>query len=300
MKARMLRPIFAFVCAWLPSPHVAAQQERETFQFVSVRIVPGECPVSGDRKDWCIGSSGLVPSRAPSSISIQPGGRFEARNQTFENLARIAFGFEGVDPRRGVVERPRVFVPANDRFDITAVTDREWTRPPAGESVPAELRPMLRALLEERFQMKARVETKRVDVYALRLSKNTREPGPGLRRSTATCRGPYTDQTPNAPDSPECPFLLEFARVQAGAVTMTEVARIISRIQGFSDRAIVDDTGLDGIYDLTLTIPSAPVLDRRPIAVREAMQEQLNLELHKAKLPIPTLIIERVKKPTED
>jgi uncharacterized protein (TIGR03435 family) len=40
--------------------------------------------------------------------------------------------------------------------------------------------------------------------------------------------------------------------------------------------------------------------ERWPVAVREALKVQLGLELRKAKLPIPTLVIESAKRPQED
>ena len=89
------------------------------------------------------------PSPSPSTVSVLPGGRFEARNQTFENLARLAFGFEGVDPRNGMVDTPRFFWPENDRFDVTAVSDREWSTPPPGERVPPESHYLRTALVFE-------------------------------------------------------------------------------------------------------------------------------------------------------
>ena len=295
-------------------------EESRTFQFVSIRFVRGVCPA----EVLCVGEGSRLSSPSPASISVLPGGRFEARNQSFENLARLAFGFEGVDPRNGIVNTPRVLFPDRERFDITAMTDRQWSPPPAGERVPPELRPMLRALLEQRFQMTARLGTKKVDVYAVRLANQTGEPGPGLRPSANECRGPYTDP-PEDPveDWPACPFRLEPNRVEAGSVTMTEVAQIISRIQGNRrDRPIVDGTGMQGTFDLQLSIDSptqgratsrgsngsvgeraiasTSMNDRWPIVVQEALREQLGLKLEKAELPIPTLTIESAKRPQED
>jgi uncharacterized protein (TIGR03435 family) len=271
-----------------------AQQPAQTFQFISIRPVPGVCP----QLILCLGAGSKLPSSVPHSISVLPGGRFEARNQSFENLARLAFGFEGVDPRNGVVSMPRLAWIEQDRFDVTAITDREWSVPPAGDLVPAELRVMLRALLEQRFQMKARLHTRKMDVYAVRLSNQ--EPGAGLRRSNGECLGPYTDPQPED-DRPACPFRLEVNLVEAGAVTMIEVARIISRIQGLNaDRPVIDDTGLLGTYDLRLSIDRIVSGERRPIAIRDELRRQLGLKLENAKLPIPTLVIDRAKKPEED
>lgn len=272
-----------------------AQQPAQTFQFISIRPVPGICPTLA----LCLGAGSKAPSSLPHSISVLPGGRFEARNQPFENLARLAFGFEGVDPRKGVVSMPRLAWMEQDRFDVTAITDREWSVPPAGDRVPAELRVMLRGLLEQRFQMKARLHTRKMDVYAVRLSNQ--EPGPGLRRSNGECLGPYTDAQ-SGDDRPACPFRLEVNLVEAGAVTMIEAARIISRIQGLADRPVIDDTGLPGTYDLRLSIDRTILggLERRAIAIRDELGRQLGLTLEKAKLPIPTLVIDRARKPEED
>jgi uncharacterized protein (TIGR03435 family) len=287
----------------------SAQEPKAAFQFVSIRPVPGVCP----QDVLCIGAGSRQPSPSPSTVSVLPGGRFEARNQTFETLARLAFGFEGVDPRNGMVTVPRSFSGEPGRYDITAVSDREWMPPPAGEMVPTELRTMLRKLLEERFQMKARLQARKVDVYALQLAN--REPAAGLRPSRGGCLGPYTDPRPGD-DTPACPFRLErdfvakpgSARrpvptmiVEAGGVTMIEVARILSRVQFFNiDRALVDATGLKGTYDLRLSIDMPSAVDRLPFAFREALLQQLGLKLEKAKLDVPTLVVDRVKKPAED
>jgi uncharacterized protein (TIGR03435 family) len=112
------------------------------------------------------------------------------------------------------------------------------------------------------------------------------------------------------------------SRVEADSITISELARILSRSREFADRPIVDDTGLVGTYRVYLVIglddPQRAVLhdpwqsraqlpepvrltrERLPIAVREALKVQLGLELRKAKLPIPTLVIESAKRPQED
>ena len=247
-------------------------------------------------------------------MAVFSGGRFEARGQTLANLARVAYGFEHVDPGQGVVDVPAGW-PINDRFDITATADHEWTRPPAGMTVPAELRPMLQRLLEDRFALKAQIRTQRISVTALVLAAKTSALGPGLRPSANDCLGPYTEPQPGATSKPRCPFTLEESRIEAGSVTMPEVAAIIARIQGLrrDNHFVVDRTGIAGTFDLTLSM-AAPVeptslLDlsaigerrsRRDLAIREALAMQLGLRLENAKLPVPTLVVERAKRPIED
>jgi len=273
--------------------------------------------------ELCFGGS--APSRNPSSISALPGGRFEARNQTIENLVRVAYGFEQVDPRHGVVDGGALPSARVTRFDVTAVSDREWTNPPAGRQVPTELRTLLRELLENRFKLKARLETKNVDVAALRLARST--PGPGLRRAASECAGPYADPPiDGSAPAPACLYHVDSRRVEAGAMTMAEVAKFLQSVPGLTLRAaIVDQTGLAGRYDVALDIGGPinarrrmPVdvesaagargtllgsdldMERRPIAVREALEKQLGLKLVNTKAEIPVLRIEHAENPEED
>jgi uncharacterized protein (TIGR03435 family) len=278
------------------APSVA---QESSFQIVSIRSA---API------WGIAAVDQL-SDAPSSMNYLPGGRFEAQRVSVEDLARVAYGFERIDPRRGVVQTPRFFWAARERFDLTAVKDGEWTTPSGGDHVPPELRSMLRALLEDRFALKARIATRRVDVYALQLSDGGT--GPWLRPSNEACA-----------DAPRCPASVTSSRIRADSVTTIELARILSGFQELADRPIVDDTGLTGTYRVYLLIgldhPRSAVLhdpwqsptdlpepapltrERWIIAIREALKIQLGLELRKSKLPIPTLVIESAKRPRED
>jgi len=78
------------------------------------------------------------------------------------------------------------------------------------------------------------------------------------------------------------------------------------------DRPVVDQTGLTGKFDFTLTWrpdqlppqgPNAPPLpadlDSRS-DIFTAFQEQLGLKLEVTKTPVEVLVIERVQKPSEN
>src|SRR6185436_4072923 len=78
------------------------------------------------------------------------------------------------------------------------------------------------------------------------------------------------------------------------------------------DRPVVDQTGLSGKFDFTLTWrpdqlptpgPNAPPLpadlDSRS-DIFTAFQEQLGLKLEATKAPVEVLVIERVQKPSEN
>ena len=286
---------------------VEGAQERPTFQLVSIRKV-------------------AVPAGTPaprSSFTVLADGRFEARGATIADLVRIAFGFEEMDPRTGVIDAPNLAWAEWERFDVTAAAEGEWSKPPAGGRIPAELRPMMRTLLEDRFALKANIQNKRIDVYALRLADKAAGPGPSMQRSANTCLGPFTLAPPDA-EKPRCSTQVDGSRIQAGAVTLSDLARILSGIRPLADRPIVDDTGLEGVYDVVIALGLRSPTSRRPAiatvqgsderapfldpydadrwkaTVQEALKTQLGLELRKAKLPVPVLVIDRARRPQED
>jgi uncharacterized protein (TIGR03435 family) len=111
---------------------------------------------------------------------------------------------------------------------------------------------------------------------------------------------------------------------------MSEVAQLIAQIpvlaRGFGlSLPIIDETNLRGLYDLSLSIPivKEPVradpgqseisggsfpgggrgiggFTPSTTAVIRAIETQLGLKLEPARVPVPTLVIERARKPQED
>jgi len=251
------------------------------------------------------------------SLAIQPGGGVEVRRASIDDLARVAFGFEHdprpVEWRQGVgvaIVNPRGV--RRDLYAITASAGREWTKPADGETVPTELRLMLRRLLEERFAMKARIDTRRTDVYALRQLANSRPTRPSLAPSANECLGPFMYGLPWAEDKPRCSFKNDGSGVDVGAATMAEFARVLSSNRALGQRLIIDETGLKGRFDVRVLVdihyPTriqqeflgdvSSLDDRQPVAIREAMKKQLGLELREAKRSVPTLVIESARAPS--
>ena len=266
---------------------VVVARQSPSFHSVSITKLAPPCPVSTPCRN-------LQPTlEAPSSIDVLPGGRFEARNQTIENMARVAFGFEQIDLAVGVVAESKFSSADADRFDVTAVAAHEWPRARAGEKVPSEFREMLRGLLEERFKLRAHVELTDVDVLALQLTRADRLRGPGLQRSGNQC---HSSSVSPAGASLPCPARIDAHHIEATGITMRQFAAIIYGVDGARvDRFVVDQTGLSGRYDVTLSIDAGDG-DQRA-ALREALKNQLGLKLVKTKIPLPTLIIEHAEAP---
>ncbi len=271
----------------------------QTFELVSVRR--SAAPASS--------SPGARVPRG--EFRMLPDGRVEARGQTLADLARVAYGFEQVDPRGGVVDADRWMW--TDRFDITAAAGQPWTAPPSGSKVPNELRTMLKAMLEDRFGLQARVSTKKVEVIALQLAKPGTL-GPGLRPSTANCHGSSSDAPtdaagrglsqagPVSPDqptmvAPECRVVNTPGEIDVKSATMTDVAALVSQNDMFRGLGLfIDQTGLSGRYDLSFSIRKRGTGRLPP----EMLATQLGVRLKTTRMPLPTLTIEKASKPKED
>jgi uncharacterized protein (TIGR03435 family) len=278
---------FTVVEAMAPTtvkPSQRAERDTRHFDVVSVRRSSTPKPQPG--------------AAAPrGSLRVLPDGRFEARGETVADLARVAFGFDNVDPRNGVVEAAGWMW--SDRFDVTASVNQPWTSPPPGTTVPAELRTMLRAMLEDRFALQTRMAATKVDATALRLA-TPGTVGPTLRSSSVAeeCRGAVIDpSSKRTSGAPGClPASPDPRTLEATGVTMADVALIFSLNPMYGSRGpYVDQTGLTGLYDLSFPLHGGNV----GILFAE-FEKQLGVKLIKTTVERPALIIESAKKPQED
>ena len=75
---------------------------------------------------------------------------------------------------------------------------------------------------------------------------------------------------------------------------MSQVASVLSQ---FAGRMVVDETGLSGLFDIEIRVPSDEQLSSAA-SVFTAVQEQLGLKLEARRTDIPVLVIDRVERPT--
>jgi uncharacterized protein (TIGR03435 family) len=169
----------------------------------------------------------------------------------------------------------------DNRFDVLAKAE--------GGGDAAKLRLMLRALLAERFGLKAHTEQKEMQIYGLTLAKG----GPKFQEST--------DEGP--PD-----FVNSGGRgtLVAHRVTMQDLATKISEPLR---RPVFDETGLKGRYeiriDVTAYMQSEGKGDGQQIDVMSmlftALQQQLGVKLDSKKKSVDILVIDHAEKaPTEN
>ena len=238
-------------------------------------------------------------------------GRFTARHVTLNALIRSAYG----RPERPLTGFQVVGGPAwvaFDRFDILA------TAPDTPESsrgtFDATVLAMLRNLLEERFQLKAHVETKEYPLFALVLARPDGRFGPGLRRRTDPCTPAIVGDRGEAsaaslPGRRACGGRTAPGMLTANGATMANLTTALSLIPGV-DRIVVDRTGLAGTFDIDLrwasepapartqgAMPAPPVASTAPVLFT-ALREQLGLELERTSGRVDVLVIDRVTQPT--
>jgi uncharacterized protein (TIGR03435 family) len=246
-------------------------------------------------------------------------GRFTA-----ENLDLISLIAQAYDVKRFQVSGASWM--ASTRFDINAKVPAAATK--------EQFRLMLQNLLAERFKMTLHREKKEAPIYELVVAKG----GPKLKESAP----PSDEASAREPEPPGPPKLdkegipvfpagrqgamIGFApggraRLQAMGQTMDQ---FINMLSNQVDRPVIDETGLKGKYDFSLSfamemgmgrgmmgLPPPPPGDGGPAATAPdgeagptlftALQEQLGLRLEAKRGPVDILVIDRMEKtPTEN
>jgi uncharacterized protein (TIGR03435 family) len=237
------------------------------------------------------------------------GDRFAVFNLPLRQLVAIAYG---VDPR-DIVEGPE-WVDA-DRYDVEARSPGVATGP--------EKRRMLQTLLAHRFGLQVVGEQRPMPVYELVVSGAPGRLAPRIRVSTADCAVLLAKQAKLSglvsPEDFEGPFCgvryqsggrLNTMRLRLGAQPLSQLAR---ELRPYVQLLVVDETGLDGLYDLEIEFsmegtsrarpqaadPGAPdVAHGEAPSVKTALQEQLGLKLESARRDVKVLVIQRARRPT--
>jgi uncharacterized protein (TIGR03435 family) len=169
---------------------------------------------------------------------------------------------------------------------------------------------MIQSLLEDRFKLVMHQETRQLPEYALVMSKAGKM-GPKLQphRTDTKCVEVPVGQ-PNPPIVPGAALMAPCGGLRAPGddlvgqnVTMGKLANTLSVLV---DRDVVDRTGLNGTFDLTLHFQRAELDDPNasdpsgPPSIFTALQEQLGLKLESTTGPVNVLVIDHVEQPSEN
>ncbi len=234
---------------------------------------------------------------------------FTARVATLEDVIGVAYGVH-----RDLISGAPDWVKL-EKYDIDvklpdSVVDK--SRIPNGEIGIARLRPMLQALLADRFHLTLHGQTKDLQVYELVVA----EGGPKLKEASAGY------MNPNGINGPEGPHP-QMGRMMNGPGELTDqgasMAPLAEQLSWQLGRTVLDKTGLTGNYDFSLrwkpgesdggmtklvggqpAADSTSSSDSSGPSLFTAIQEQLGLKLELQKAPMQVLVIDQVEKPTEN
>ena len=211
------------------------------------------------------------------------GRNFATRNSSLGDLIGFAFNVKG----KQIVGAPDWL--DKDRYDVSGVPDVEGT--PNVE----QMRTMVRKLLQDRFKLTFHMEKRELAAFVLSVGKNgqklkpTEMSGPGPGVGFRQGKGGLT---------------LVFANGTVGEFAMTLQTVVF-------DRPVVDETGLKGKFDITVTFspddsqfnghPPVPAktdgVEPAP-TLFEAIQQDLGLKLEGQKTNVPVIVIDHVEKPS--
>jgi len=195
----------------------------------------------------------------------------------------------------------------SERFDIAA-------KYPSGYS-PAQVAPMLRALLEDRFRLKTHIETREAPIYALVTARSDKRFGPQLRRTEVDCVAyrkelAKKDAVPtNRPGDTCVAATYGEGRDRAVWASGRTMAQFAGMLESSAGRDVVDRTGLAGEFEIRLRWrPDAGMTqgqnpgtaDDSAVSLFTAVQEQLGLRLGSARGPVEFLVIDSVERLTPD
>jgi uncharacterized protein (TIGR03435 family) len=157
----------------------------------------------------------------------------------------------------------------------------------APQGVPdSEFRPMLQALLKDRFHVETHRETREMPVYDLVVAKD------GIRMQPYDPARKFTGINPHG------------SMIFAPSVTMPELA---TRMTGAAGRPVIDRTGIAGRYSAVLIFTrleataSETAAQDAPPDFFTAVQQQLGLKLEPKKEPVEVLVVDHAERlPTEN
>jgi len=239
-------------------------------------------------------------------MAVLPGGRFRLTAVPTRTLIQLAYGVREFQ----IVGEPSWV--NDERYDVDARAE--------GLTSSDQMRPMLQALLADRFKIAVRRETRTGRVYDL-------VPARGGLKITPTPPGGCYD--PRSPSGPPPVFLGPLVqcdgwrrriltpppdrqdRIEAVAVRM---ATLVDFVIDDVSRPVLDKTGFEQPFNFVLEYtPNVAVSDylgpstlpdagpsAAPVPISTALQEQLGIQLRSIEALVETIIIDSIERPSEN
>jgi uncharacterized protein (TIGR03435 family) len=166
-----------------------------------------------------------------------------------------------------------------------------------GDPTPDEMHRMMQTLLEDRFRLKTHREMKELPVYTLTPAKG------GLKLTDAKEVACIDEPTPCGRATVSI-GRMKGVWIKGGDISMAEFIRVLSNVLG---RAVIDQTGFTGMFDVEFGFALDDALDglpHPPEPPNETAQsifvavQSLGLKLESAKGPVEVLVIDHVERPS--
>lgn len=204
------------------------------------------------------------PGDIPRNMDPSPG-HFAMRNVPLRFALEWAYDLKDFE-----ISCPE-WMKADERYDIIAKAP--------GPATDDEMRPMLQALLNERFQMKSHRDTKEMSVYVLSRGKGEPKVTPAA-----------ADETPKLGGSPNGAHFQAFP-----------ISRLTFLLTRRLDRPVLDQTGLKGLFDYTIDLSGLPAPagmphDESAPSIFTTVQRDMGLKLEGRKEPVSVLVIDSASK----
>jgi uncharacterized protein (TIGR03435 family) len=210
-------------------------------------------------------------SIGPLSAQFLPSGQVYLRNITMRLMIMSAWGV-----RDYAVSGGPDWIDS-DRFDVAAKA--------APHTSIENFRPMLQALLVERFKLAVHREQQVRSVYDLMVAKT----GPKL-----TASPPESTEPVGCTGGRENGLAVRKCR----GISMTSFTQVLSVVAPhYIDLPVINATGLPGLYDFTLTwTPNQSIGKQGGMTIFAAVESQLGLKLERRKEPVSLVVVDRVER----
>jgi len=284
---RMLLTV-AVLCA-LTLTGVAQQPSAPRFEVASIKLDPKQ-----DRG----GPQGFGEFTL-RTVDVLPGGRIESHGRMLRDLIAWAWDINTLYQK---IEGNNEILETEFNIDAKAAT---------AALSPFDAKTMVRALLEERFRLRWRLQPRDVDVYVLMPARADGQPGTGLRSFSGSCAERLNNPTvPFASPEREARGRCGWSSIESRHRAIGQsMAAIAERLTTFMAAPVSDRTGWPGLFTFDIVPETREMpgivammsrLGSRPGSsdgpqLLDVFRSELGLSLIKERTTLNDFVIERIE-----
>ncbi len=231
------------------------------------------------------------------TIGFEPGGRFVARNMPVRFVIGRAYGTGTTLPPYLMDGGPSWI--ESEPYDIEAVPEPNALTGLGERERQDALLGMLRAMLSDRFALRARWEPRERNVYLLVRARADGRLGPALTVASGDDCRPLLSAAV-ATNLPPCGAGPMDQGVLTGRrMSLPDIARTL---QFYLERPVLDRTTLSGLFTFRLrfALDLPGVVGDGDTSIFTALPEQLGLKVVADRQPVDVLVLDEITRPTSD